>query len=166
MTNLNLVPAFFAFDGFNTDLSFKGLHNPESRWNGWAMPYISSDSIEKLLSILHDDEYQIAKMQGQNVYLKNLQYEDSEAEILEPIEIEGEIYYYFGWLGFCFYAMPMAKYENRLHQEARDLMYSINYAHNWDSQLSLDDYLATHFDDITNQEFCDIQDLLDKFNNL
>lgn len=165
MTTLNLVPAFFYF-GDSNSTKFKGLHNPLNLWNGWANPLIHSDSIQAVLDVLHDDEYQIAKMDGNKVYLKELQYDDVEADILEPIVIDGEVYYDFFYLGFCFESMSLARYEERLHQEARDLMDEINDAHKWDSKLSLDEYLMTHFDDLTNAEMSDIQTLLDKFYNL
>lgn len=104
MNNENLVPAKFKFDELNS--TYIGLHNPASRWNGWANPFISEKSIKKLLRHLNNPEYLIAKMQKDNsVYLLDLQYEDIEAEILEPININGENYYYFGYLGYCFNAI-------------------------------------------------------------
>jgi hypothetical protein len=57
-------------------------------------------------------------------------------------------------------------YTEALHQEARDLMDAINDAHKWDSQLSLDEYLMTHFDGLSDAEINDIKTLLDKFDNL
>lgn len=165
MNTSNLVPAFFYFDESESKKTFKGLHNPSNRWNGWDNPLIAKEYVNDVLEILHCD-YQIAKMEGDNVYLQDLQYDDVEAEILEPIEIDGIIYYDFGWLGLCFESMSFSKYEERLHQEARDLMDTINYVHKWDSLLSLDEYLMTHFDDLTNAEMSDSQTLLDKFNNL
>lgn len=60
----------------------------------------------------------------------------------------------------------LARYEASLHQEARDLMDAINDAHDWDSKLSLDEYLMTHLNYLTQDEFNDIQTLLDKFYNL
>lgn len=166
MTNLNLVPAKFYFDESETNVFFDGLHKPGNTWNGWAMPLISKDSINDVLEILHDDEYQIAKMDGDNVYLQDLSFDDNEADILEPIEIDGQIYYDFSWLGFCFQSKGIAQYEDYLHQKARDLMDDINFDHKWDSKLSLDEYLMTHFDDLSEAETNDIKTLLDKFDNL
>lgn len=165
MNNSNLVPAFFYFDESNS-AKFKGLYNPQSTWNGWANPLINHESVQAVLDVLHDGEYQIAKMDGNKVYLKDLQFEDNEADILEPIVIDGDVYYDFGYLGFCFEAMDVSDYEESLHQEARDLMDYIDFIHGWDSKLSLDEYLMTHFDDLTNAEMSDIQTLLDKFYNL
>lgn len=165
MNNSNLAPAFFYF-GESNSAKFKGLHNPKSTWNGWANPLIHHESVQAVLDVLHDGEYQLAKMDGNKVYLRDLQFEDNEADILEPIVIDGDVYYDFGYLGFCFEAMDVYKYEERLHQEARDLMDYIDFVRGWDSKLSLDEYLMTHFDDLTNAEMSDIQTLLDKFYNL
>ncbi len=165
MNNQNLVPAKFYFDESETNVFFDGLHKPGHTWNGWAMPLISKDSINDVLEILHCD-YQIAKMDGDNVHLQDLSFDDNEADILEPIEIDGKIYYDFSWLGFCFQSKGIADYEESLHQEARDLMDAINDAHKWDSKLSLDEYIMTHIDDLSQAEVNDIKTLLDKFDNL
>ena len=108
MNNQNLVPAIFYFENNET---FFGLHNPSSHWNGWSMPLISKDSINYLLKILHDGEYQIAKMDGDNVYLRDLSFDDNEADILEPIEIGGKIYYDFSYLGFCFQSRLITQHD-------------------------------------------------------
>jgi hypothetical protein len=162
MNNSNLVPAIFSFDG---EGKFKGFHNPERTWNGWAMPYISVNSIHDLINELNGEYYSLI-FDGDNLVIDYADDFESTQDILEPIVIDGDVYYDFGWLGFCFEAMDVADYENRLHQEARDLMDTINYCHKWDSKLSLDEYLMTHFDDLTNAEMSDIQTLLDKFYNL
>jgi hypothetical protein len=101
MNNENLVPAKFKFDELNS--VYIGLHNPSSTWNGWANPFISEKSIKKLLKDMNSPKNLIAKMQKDNsVYLLDLQYDDCEADVLEPIQIDGENYYYFGYLGYCF----------------------------------------------------------------
>lgn len=65
-----------------------------------------------------------------------------------------------------FFENLKSDYEEALHQEARDLMDAINKAHDWNSLLSLDEYLFDHFDDLSQSEINDIKTLLDKFENL
>lgn len=161
MNTSNLVPAFFSFDGEGTPM--KGLHDPKRNWNGWSMPYISADSIPNLISQLNVEYYKASIIDGDKLSLIYIDCDELIVDLLEPINIDGQIYYDFAWLGFTFEKID---YEERLHQEARDLMDTINYVHKWDSLLSLDEYLLTHFDDLTNAEMSDIQTLLDKFNNL
>ena len=106
MTNPNLVPAKFKFDEMKS--FYIGLHNPTSTWNGWANPYISEKSIKKLIRHLKVNSELIIKMQKDNsLYILDTQYNDNEADILEPIEIDGENYYYFGYLGYCFNAIKI-----------------------------------------------------------
>jgi hypothetical protein len=161
MTNSNLVPAQFTFDGEGTPML--GLHNPTRFWNGWAMPLISAESMPNLVSQMNVDFYQIDYIEGGRVTIFFQDDCDVVVDYLEPIEIEGKIYYDFAWLGYTFATID---YEESLHQEARDLMDAINDAHKWDSQLSLDEYLMTHFDGLSDAEINDIKTLLDKFDNL
>jgi hypothetical protein len=101
MINENLVHAKFKFDELKS--VYIGLHNPLSRWNGWANPFISEKSIKKLIRHLKVNDELIIKMQkDKSLYILDTQYPDYEADILEPIEIDGQIYYYFGYLGYCF----------------------------------------------------------------
>jgi|LakMenEpi03Aug12_release.lakeMendotaPanAssembly.Ray.scaffolds.fasta_scaffold449299_2 hypothetical protein len=162
MNNQNLVPAIFSFDG---EGKFKGFHNPQKNWNGWAMPYISVHSIHDMINELNG-EYYCLGFDGDKLVIDYADDFESTNDILDPIEIDGEIYYDFGWLGFCFESQSIADYEESLHQEARDLMDGINYMHKWDSQLSLDEYLFEHFDGLSDAEINDIKTLLDKFDNL
>jgi len=106
MTNQNLVSAKFKFDEMKS--FFIGLHNPSSTWNGWANPFISEKSINKLIKELRKSECLIVKMQkDKSLYILDTHYNDYEADILEPIEIDGQIYYYFGYLGYCFNAIKI-----------------------------------------------------------
>ena len=60
----------------------------------------------------------------------------------------------------------MINYEDSLHQEARDLMESIDNNHGWSSLLSLDEYLFEYWDDLSETEVASIKSLLDKFDEL
>jgi hypothetical protein len=99
MTNQNLVPAIFYFD--ESENHFIGLHNPQRTWNGWEMPLICINSINDLMSELNGDYYQL-KFDGDKLEIGYSDDLETIVDILEPIEIDGKIYYDFAWLGLCF----------------------------------------------------------------
>jgi hypothetical protein len=157
-----LVEGFVYYDEDGSDM--KAICDINKKWNGWAMPYIHHSSIEKFIKLTSWEGNVFTLLP--NGDLLSVVPEDDYEETIKPEIINGEKYYYLGNEGLCFEFTNAFDYEESLHQEARDLMDAINLIHKWDSLLSLDEYLMTHFDDLTNAEMSDIQTLLDKFNNL
>lgn len=155
---------FVSYDEDEEWNEMRAICDVNKSWNGWAMPYIHEDSIQKFIELTSWEGNVFTLLP--NGDLLSIVPEDDYEETIKPEIIDGEKYYYLGNEGLCFAFVPLAEYEESLHQEARDLMDDINDAHKWDSKLSLDEYLMTHFDDLTESEINDIKTLLDKFDNL
>jgi len=100
MNNSNLVPAKFTFDGEGTPML--GLHNPTRFWNGYAMPFISADSMPTLVSQLNVDFYQVDYVEGGRATIFFADNCDVVIDYLEPIEIDGKVYYNFADFGYTF----------------------------------------------------------------
>lgn len=153
---------FVSYDEDGTEM--KAICDENKSWNGWAMPYIHEDSIQKFIELTSWEGNVFTLLP--NGDLLSIVPDDDYEETIKPEIIDGEKYYYLGDEGLCFDFTSAWDYEEGLHQEARDLMDEINDAHKWDSKLSLDEYLFEHFDELTESEINDIKTLLDKFDNL
>jgi hypothetical protein len=99
MKNEILVPAIFTFD--ETECHFEGLHNPQSTWNGWYMPYIKEKSIFNFMDKVNCDELKVTMM-DQTLKIVETYEEEVYTSYIAPDEVEGENYYYLGHLGLCF----------------------------------------------------------------
>ena len=83
---------------FEDSKRFKAIHNPNHRWNGWAMPYIHHSAVKAVCKLTSWD--------GQKVTLNKegivtIQQDGEDPVLIEPVVINGEIYYYFGNEGWC-----------------------------------------------------------------
>jgi DNA primase catalytic subunit len=58
------------------------------------------------------------------------------------------------------------KYEDTLHELAKDLMLDIDIAHNMHNELCLYDYYVTHLEILSKEEKKKIQAILTLFENL
>ena len=76
------------------------LCDPLKHWNGWEMPYIHESSLAKLLSILNMNEDVKYIISFDLVCVWDA--EEDTKYIIEPIKINGETYYNFGFEGLCF----------------------------------------------------------------
>lgn len=82
---------------------WRALIDKNQWWNGWAMPYIHAKHVEDVIDYTQgdpDDEY------GAFLTLKDgiITVDDRGApEIftIEPTVINGELWYYFGHMGWC-----------------------------------------------------------------
>jgi hypothetical protein len=76
--------------------------DPYKGWNGWAMPFIREDFVQKLMDMATYEEC-IFSMDGDNIKVTQIECE----YFIEPTIIEGEKYYDFGWEGLCFDFEPL-----------------------------------------------------------
>ena len=102
----NLIKGIASFDG-ETASNMVAYCDPQNHWNGWAMPYIHEDFIPELITLLTYDENSYT-MEGENIRTIEKDGEDIICDdLIHPTIIEGEKYYYFGWLGLCFDFEPL-----------------------------------------------------------
>lgn len=102
----NLIKGIASFDG-ETASNMVAYCDPQNTWNGWAMPYIHEDFIPELITLLTYDENSYT-MEGENIRTIEKDGEDIICDdLIHPTIIEGEKYYYFGWLGLCFDFEPL-----------------------------------------------------------
>lgn len=102
----NLIKGIASFDG-ETASNMVAFCDPKNTWNGWAMPYIHEDFIPSLITLLTYDENSFT-MEGENI--RTIEKDGDEIicdDLIHPTIIEGEKYYYFGWLGLCFDFEPL-----------------------------------------------------------
>jgi hypothetical protein len=90
---------------------FEAYTDLNKRWNGWAMPYIHSKEVEKLIKMMCEEGgMQETKMSIKNGVIDILQTYEGEIEYedkIEPTIIDNEPYYFFGHLGLCFDFQPL-----------------------------------------------------------
>lgn len=102
----NLIKGIASFDG-EMSSNMVAYCDPQNHWNGWAMPYIHEDFIPELITLLTYDENSYT-MEGENIRTVEKDGDDIICdELIHPTIIEGEKYYYFGWLGLCFDFEPL-----------------------------------------------------------
>lgn len=102
----NLVKGIASFDG-EMSSNMVAFCDPQNTWNGWAMPYIHEDFIPELITLLTYDENSYT-MEGENIRTVEKDGDDIICdELIHPTIIEGEKYYYFGWMGLCFDFEPL-----------------------------------------------------------
>ena len=93
-----LVECRIYIDG--VDETFRGIVNANQRWNGWEMPWIHISDVERLCTLMSDNECYKWTYDGEKVTLLDIQ--ENYTSIAEPTTIGGETYYYFGNEGLCF----------------------------------------------------------------
>ena len=102
----NLIKGIASFDG-EMSSNMVAYCDPQNHWNGWSMPYIHEDFIPELIKLLTYDENSYT-MEGENIRTIEKDGDDIICdELIHPTMIEGEKYYYFGWLGLCFDFEPL-----------------------------------------------------------
>lgn len=102
----NLIKGIASFDG-ETASNMVAFCDPKNTWNGWAMPFIHEDFIPDLITRLTYEENSFT-MEGENI--RTIEKDGDEIicdDLIHPTIIEGEKYYYFGWLGLCFDFEPL-----------------------------------------------------------
>lgn len=111
----NLVKGIASFEG-DESTNMVAYCDPSKHWNGWAMPYIHSNHIDDLIArISYEDCY--LERSGENIMvIEYYQGEIQNTYIIEPVllggenyyklndvnQIDGEMYYNFGFMGLCF----------------------------------------------------------------
>lgn len=101
-----LVKGFANFEG-EKETYMRAFCDPNNRWNGWARPYIHCEDIAKCISLVAwkdaDGDGHFFEMIGDKLKTWTIfQGEVEGEELIEPIEIEGEKYYWFGDEGLVF----------------------------------------------------------------
>lgn len=79
------------------EFGFKAVCNVNNRWNGWAMPHIHRSHIKRIVREFTWEDMQMSLDKKGVLTIKELEY----TEQIEPTEIDGELYYYLGGLGWC-----------------------------------------------------------------
>lgn len=77
---------------------YRALVNVNARWNGWLKPLLLQADAKKMLNDIMCNEWGEWNEENDIIYITT----DGDTYILEPIRIDGKMYYDFGNLGWCF----------------------------------------------------------------
>jgi hypothetical protein len=97
--NTEYVGAMFALDELGL---WHGVHNPSTRWNGWACPLFTLETcreIAEVINALPDNEERIVVTDSQvfSVFIGNGEEETGE---YEPVTIDGVNFFALGAMGW------------------------------------------------------------------
>lgn len=86
---IDSIPVVLEEASFSVDdsPSFKGIHNPNSNWNGWAIPYFSLEVFKEVLVMVNKNEEWLSfkEENGKYLMLDNYYQEDGWFEIASVI---------------------------------------------------------------------------------
>ena len=92
--------ALFTIDGW---ITAEGIHDPERRWNGWAVPFFSLEEVDRIAKVVdakHNpaEHWETIVIRGGKVFSEYYGFEEDEdtSEEVGTIEHEGVTYYGVG----------------------------------------------------------------------
>jgi hypothetical protein len=104
----NLIKGIASFEG-ETSTNMIAYADPKSTWNGWARPFIHHHFVNELIQMLSHPGNTYTWENGSVRHV----YENEYSILIEPQNIEGEFYYYFGNEGICFDFEPLKESERQ-----------------------------------------------------
>lgn len=106
----NWVAGFFQIED---DIIYQGFHDPEARWNGWAMPYFTRKTANAIVSDLPEleDGKPYGYFEGDVCYIWDYGLEDYES--YKPTTLEGvdELVYGIGAGSWVWDSVEESEYE-------------------------------------------------------
>lgn len=82
--------------------TWRAIVNKNRRWNGWLCPHIHADDVDDMLRYLTKDYAWITYKRIEEGILITEIHDDNHESLVEPFEHEGQTYYDFGDMGWCF----------------------------------------------------------------
>ena len=82
-------------------LAAEGIHDPDRRWNGWAVPFFTLEEVQKIAetvnaSIDPNDTWEKITVQDGKVFSEYNGGDESEIEEVASIDFEGKKYFGVG----------------------------------------------------------------------
>jgi hypothetical protein len=93
------IGAVFALDELG---NWRGVHNPATRWNGWACPLFTLDVCRDIAEVLNalPDNCEVIKVTDSQVFSIYTDGDEIDMQEYEPVTIDGVNFYPLGSMGW------------------------------------------------------------------
>lgn len=90
---------------------FRGIHNANVYWNGWACPWIYADQKKELIEWMSQEPNKVTELPDGNLQMVDTDYPEEEPQIIEKVMVLGKEAYYLGNIGWTFMVMDEEQYQ-------------------------------------------------------